>query len=765
MKKLIIIFILFPLFGYSQYLEDKKYQINRTITPPKIDGKDDDLCWKNTQSGQYFICFDPNNGEKIDTDFKTEFKATYDNKAIYFIIKMKDPSPDSILRQLSPRDDLEKTNSDQISILINPYNDGQTDFKFSVSAAGVQEDIKLTQTNRDLNWDMVWDSKVNFDESGWSAEFKIPYSALRFPKKNVQEWGLNIIRNIRRYRKLYSWNFIDKNIENKSIQSGKLIGLVDIKPPLRLSFMPYFSANVNHFEDEIKTQYNGGMDLKYGINESYTLDMTLIPDFGQVGFDNQILNLSPYEIQYDEKRAFFNEGTELLEKGGLFYSRRISDNLINATKITGRNKENLGVGFLNAITGKNDETDKPLSNYNVFVIDQTINKNSSFTFTNTNVQRHKNQNIESNVMGIRLALQDKNSNYQFLWNVNHSQIIENCNNSNGFASFFEFAKISGKIRYKVNQKIENESYNPNELGFLNINNQIEKRAEISYRILKPTKKLVSFNTSLDVEYVELYKPRKFSELDFSFRQYATFKNYLTWGLFSKIKPINQNDYFEARSGIDRVFKKSSYYGGRTLLSSDYRKRLALDLSLNGGFHPLYNGKKIGFRISPRFRINDKLFMTYVYSTENKLNEAGYTTKFEEEPIFAIRDVKFITNVLESQYVLNNKMSAKIKVRHHWEQVKNHSFHSLNSEGILGSSNYSEDHDINFNAWNIYLTYSWWFAPGSEINLVWKNAILTQNNELTENYYDNINNLFDNPIENSLSLMLRYYLDYQYLKRK
>ena len=113
------------------------------------------------------------------------------------------------------------------------------------------------------------------------------------------------------------------------------------------------------------------MDLKYGINESYTLDMTLIPDFGQVGFDNLILNLSPYEIQYDEKRAFFNEGTELLEKGGLFYSRRISDNLINATKITGRNKENLGIGFLNAITGKNDETDKPLSNYNVFVIDSS----------------------------------------------------------------------------------------------------------------------------------------------------------------------------------------------------------------------------------------------------------------------------------------------------------------------------------------------------------------------------------------------------------
>ena len=135
------------------------------------------------------------------------------------------------------------------------------------------------------------------------------------------------------------------------------------------------------------------------------------------------------------------------------------------------------------------------------------------------------------------------------------------------------------------------------------------------------------------------------------------------------------------------------------------------------------------------------------------------------PVFATRDIEFITNVIEAQYVMSNKMSAKIKFRHHWEQVENHSFHGLNSEGFLTTSSYVGEHDVNFNAWNIDLIYSWWFAPGSELSIVWKNAILSQGTEVINNYMDNVEMLFDNPQENSLSLKFRYYLDYQYLKRK
>ena len=131
------------------------------------------------------------------------------------------------------------------------------------------------------------------------------------------------------------------------MQSGLLEGISNIETPLRLSFMPYSSIYLNKSNTNIDLPYNYGMDLKYGINESFTLDMTLIPDFGQVSSDSEILNLTPFEIKYEEKRQFFNEGTELFNIGeNLFYSRRIQDDLINATKVSGRTKNGLGFSFL-----------------------------------------------------------------------------------------------------------------------------------------------------------------------------------------------------------------------------------------------------------------------------------------------------------------------------------------------------------------------------------------------------------------------------------
>ena len=155
----------------------------------------------------------------------------------------------------------------------------------------------------------------------------------------------------------------------------------DIKPPIRLQFSPYLSTYLNHDGtappgvNKTTTSINGGMDVKYGINQAFTLDMTLIPDFGQVQSDNRVLNLTPFEQRFNENRTFFTEGTELFNKGNLFYSRRIGgepvhyneagnicsqgevivknpaqSKLINATKISGRTQKGLGIGVLNAIT-------------------------------------------------------------------------------------------------------------------------------------------------------------------------------------------------------------------------------------------------------------------------------------------------------------------------------------------------------------------------------------------------------------------------------
>ena len=143
-----------------------------------------------------------------------------------------------------------------------------------------------------------------------------------------------MIRNLRRNREKYSWNPINTNYINTSIQSGILTGINNIKSPIRLSFV-YLSIYLNKYNKTYSVPYNYGMDLKYGINESFTLDMTLIPDFGQVSTDSEILNLTPFEIKYEEKRQFFNEGTELFNIEKIYSTREESKMiLINATKIS-----------------------------------------------------------------------------------------------------------------------------------------------------------------------------------------------------------------------------------------------------------------------------------------------------------------------------------------------------------------------------------------------------------------------------------------------
>ena len=146
-------------------------------------------------------------------------------------------------------------------------------------------------------------------------------------------------RQIRRYREDYSWNPINVKYKDFALQAGLLDGIENVNSPIRLSLMPYASFYAETYQNKTQFPYNYGLDLKYGITESFTLDMTLIPDFGQVASDAMVLNLSPFEIKYDEKRQFFNEGTELFNKGNdMYYSRRIQDDMINASKVTGRTK-------------------------------------------------------------------------------------------------------------------------------------------------------------------------------------------------------------------------------------------------------------------------------------------------------------------------------------------------------------------------------------------------------------------------------------------
>ncbi len=272
------------------------------------------------------------------------------------------------MTQLGERDD--RLNADHFAVSFVTYNKKIDAFTFKVSASGVQSDSRIS----DQVFNAVWDSPVDIVDDGWVVEIKIPHYAIRFPKEDKQLWKINFLRETRRSRTEVQWSLVPKEVETEINYWGDLIGLADIKDPARVSLSPYVSSFTKLENNESSYGFGAVADLKVGLNESYTLDMTLLPDFSQVRSDNIVKNLGAFEVVFDEQRPFFQEGVDLFNLGDLFYSRRIggvpegcfsalsevdsnevienpiTSRLINVTTVSGRDKNGLGIGIMNAVT-------------------------------------------------------------------------------------------------------------------------------------------------------------------------------------------------------------------------------------------------------------------------------------------------------------------------------------------------------------------------------------------------------------------------------
>lgn len=794
-------------FVFAQTLDElkQKKQLTAFFTqnPPKIDGELADSAWQNAQWSSNFIQLKPYNDRLAEN--QTSVCILYDNTALYLAIKLYDTAPDSIATQLTQRDDTGQ--ADFVAFVVDPYNNSLSMFGFFITAAGVQLDIKFSTNGEDDSWDAVWESDVKLTEFGWVAELKIPFSAIRFPKLDEQKpWAINFYREQKRMREESNWNFVDINKDDWMSQSGELIGLKNIQPPLRLAFMPYFSSYVNTNSDTkgVAYSFKGGMDLKYGINESYTLDMMLIPDFGQVQSDDKILNLTPFETFYSEKRSFFTEGMELFSKAGIFHSRRIggrpksnnelSDNLLeheiaiqnpentqmlNATKITGTSASGLSVGFLNAMTlntlaliedtitlSQRKVSVQPFTNYNVLALNKALENNSYISFVNTNLMRF-DDDYSANVSGFEAQFKDKKQNYALTTQGALSNIkVQKSEPELGYYYELEYEKITGKYRFELMHRVENHKYNPNDLGYLQNSNEVNYFAELSYNQTKPKNYYLFWNNSFEIGYSTLFYPRVYTNFDFEYRHKIMFKNYVFLGLFASLSPKESHNYFESR--VDgKVFKESENIQLSFWLSTNYVNKFAYDFGAN------YQKNKLGELaygafVAPRLRINDKWFTLLNVNLNKTENNLGFVdiTQNEDTVFFGSRNLKTLSNTLEFSYTPNNKMGFNFRLRHYWSTVKYNSYSILNDEGYLNLfEQYQENHDISFNAFTIDFVYKWNFAPGSEMSIVWKNAVYNSSEVIIDNYFENTNNLFiSSPNNNSLSFKILYYLDYLYLKK-
>ena len=258
-------------------------------------------------------------------------RVLYDNKNVYVGIDCEQiHSP--IVRRLQRRDG--SLPSDGVWIDISSRNDGVSAYHFSINAAGALLDgIHFNDTSFSSDWDAIWEAKVATTERGYSAEFRIPLSSLRFTALPVQSWGFQVRRFIDARQETDDWAFFPRRAAAVVPYFGRLDDLVGLPPPGRFELRPFALGKLEHRDagtDANSIQHGtfahlaAGLDAKAHLTNELTLDLTVNPDFGQVDADTVILNLSTFETFFPEKRPFFLEGLDVFATiRPILYTRRI----------------------------------------------------------------------------------------------------------------------------------------------------------------------------------------------------------------------------------------------------------------------------------------------------------------------------------------------------------------------------------------------------------------------------------------------------------
>ncbi len=370
-----------------------------------VDGRLDEASWELAPIVDGFTQVDPEEGRPVSE--RTEARILFDDDALYIGVRLYDRG--SISKRLGRRD-MPLADSDWLGVVIDSYHDHRTAYSFDLNPAGVQRDAVKSmgaggREVDDLSWDPVWEGVATTDDAGWTAEYRIPFSQLRFSGSEQREWGIQLERVIGRRGEYAVLAFTPKTERGGISTYGHLVGLKEVQPGQRLEVLPYVvtraeyvDPGTNPFRTDSEYFGSGGVDVQYRVTSDFTVNATLNPDFGQVEVDPAVINLSVYETFFQEKRPFFVEGSEIFDfgrntsGGRLFYSRRVgrrpqllpptaeadlpdATTILGAGKLSGKTKSGWSLGIMEAVTAEEharysradgslgDWVAEPLTNY------------------------------------------------------------------------------------------------------------------------------------------------------------------------------------------------------------------------------------------------------------------------------------------------------------------------------------------------------------------------------------------------------------------
>ena len=395
------------------------------------------------------------------------------------------------------------------------------------------------------------------------------------------------------------------------------------------------------------------------------------------------------------------------------------------------------------------------------VFDQRFNQNSSITFINTNVTRNGSFR-DANVTGLLFDLNNKTNTYNLSGGLKSSS-INDVENKNGYNASLYFAETNGKFRYSFGSEYMSKDFEINDLGINFRTNYYSFSGNTNYRILNPNKTFNTFRINLN-SYFEFYTPtNQIQSSNFNVNLNSTNKKNHFFGGGIDFNPFKNYDYYEPRV-TNRFFVKPETAGGWLYFSSNYNNKFAID------FEPFIthvineNRYEAGVNISPRYRFSDKFSLVYGFNYFKQKNDVGFIDFENTNIIFARRDRDTYTNSITSKFSISSVMNFNLSVRHYWSLAENNKINNLNEDGSLSLNNtYTGNRNSNFSTWNLDLSYSWWFAPGSQMSILYRNNAGTFDRTINKDFGSNFSNLFEDNLNHVLSVSVRYFIDYNQAK--
>jgi hypothetical protein len=803
----ILFLICIPLAAFA---DRPIYKAVRATQAPVVDGDLSDAVWQNAPEATGFTQRDPNEGQPATQ--QTRVKIAYTDEAIYFAAVMED---DGKVTPLLARRDSDLNNGDYVRISIDSQQDRLNGAAFVVNASNVQMDMILyNDIYDDVSWDAVWDSATKIGERGWVAEIRIPLSQLRFPDKQVHTWGFNVSRWTSRLRESSRLVHSPKTESVFVSRFADLEGIEGIKPKRAFELMPYgvarsdvYSRANNPFVSASEHRVDAGVDVKYGITSTLTLTGTINPDFGQVEVDPAVLNLSQFETSFPEKRPFFTEGASVFRFGNgpansrwgfnmwfptFFYSRRIGrtpqgsmdgdytaipgeTTILGAAKVTGKVGKGWTVGFLDALTDKEEgwwrlgsdvgkQTVEPMTNYLVARATKEYGKDSRAGFMFTSVNRKLSENLEGSLResayfgGVDGHTLFKNKAWILEWlaggtlvqgseeaiestqmsgaryfqrpDADHVELDATRTSLSGWMGRVMLAKQQGKWRPNIQVQALSPGLELNDVGFLPRTDAISTHAVMQYLNTDQTKWTREISAWVS-KYQNFNFDRDRTGNGVASNFFVRFKNYWAawaWG-------GGQGDRIDdriTRGGPAMLYRGYRYYGGG--FGSDSRKKFSAEIEterVSDGFAGSFEGYWLSMTLRPTPAIRISLTPSFRHEREaaqyvTQVDDASYAETYGKRYVFALLDQRTLDIGIRTEWTVNARLSAQLYLQpfvasgdysgyKYLTRARDDEFTAMT---VVQADAEAGNPDFNFRSVRGSAVVRWEFRPGSAMYVVW-----------------------------------------------